>query len=109
MAIRGRYEVIFFSLSKYNLNSIIIDPFHNIEDENEELQIIVDEKQEIFNIADSELQRVILSYKKDIIVPPPPELRGGNQYNKIVNPETGRKVSIHNKKGQEILNKYFNS
>tara|TARA_B100001093_G_scaffold513531_1_gene585649 strand:+ start:292 stop:732 length:441 start_codon:yes stop_codon:yes gene_type:complete len=31
-----------------------------------------------------------------------------NIYNKIINPKTGRKVSIFGKKGKKILNKYAN-
>ena len=31
-----------------------------------------------------------------------------NVYNYIINPETGRKVNIYNKKGKSILKKYLN-
>ena len=33
---------------------------------------------------------------------------GGNLYNTIVNPQTGRKVSIYGKTGKKILSKYLN-
>ena len=33
---------------------------------------------------------------------------GGSYYSKIVNPDTGRKVSIFGKLGQKILSNYLN-
>jgi methyl-accepting chemotaxis protein len=53
------------------------------------------------NNASNKFEKKVKSTNKAI------KIGGGDSYNQIINPETGRIVSIHSKKGREILNNYI--
>jgi hypothetical protein len=115
------YPVLISLLKEYTINgeealkifnpkvNKIIFTTQNRRKEKLGINILDDNNHETYRRVYAELQGKCLMTLDDVEMDVPRLMRGGNQYNKIINPETGRKVSIHTRKGQEILNKYFNS